>query len=382
MLTIPGRIPIRIYPLFFMVMGILSFYQSNFQVAGAVIWMLVIFISVLVHEFGHALTALAFGQRASIDLVGFGGATRHFGKQLNPFQEFLIVINGPIAGFMLFVVSYILLANFGASFPQLMRSGLFILAYANLFWTLLNLLPIHPLDGGQLLRIALEGIFGLPGLKIALFISFLFGLLLSIFLLIKMPLLGIFLLLFSFESFWAWKSTLSKTVSDDDKALQQFFKGAERDFHKGHLDYAQEKINVVRKQSQSGKLYMSATTLLAQILYMQGHSDKAYQLLSDIKKKLSPEGELLFHQLAYAEQKWQEAIEVGNHVFQYKPTYEVALVNAFCHAALNQARAAIGWLNCATKSGLPNLAEVLKRNEFNTIREDPDFLALMHKYGK
>ena len=44
------------------------------------IWVFVIFISILVHEFGHALTACYFGQKPRIELVAFGGLT-YPGKQ-------------------------------------------------------------------------------------------------------------------------------------------------------------------------------------------------------------------------------------------------------------------------------------------------------------
>ena len=128
------------------------------------IWTLVIVVSVLVHEFGHALTAIAFGQKAHIDLVAFGGLTHRHGPHLKLSQEFLIVLNGPLAGFALAIACYFLAGMIGERSPVLY--AIFEIGYiANIFWTVLNLLPIQPLDGGHLLRIVFEGMFGLRGVK-------------------------------------------------------------------------------------------------------------------------------------------------------------------------------------------------------------------------
>lgn len=380
MLTIPGRIPIRIYPLFGVVVLILSLYQGNFQLYGALLWTIVICFSLLVHEYGHALTAIACGQRASIDLVGFGGVTHRHGPHLSHLKEFMIVLNGPLAGFSLFALSYFLLVTFGASLSQSLRDILFISTYANFYWTILNLIPVQPLDGGHLLRIILEGAFGLRGLKAAFFLSFLTGFFLSLFFLMTIPLLGMFLLLFTYESYRAWREVAVKTQEDQIPALQQFYRGAEKDFHKGHLDYAQEKLNVVLKQVHKGTLHTAAVTLSAKILNAQGHHRDAYELLNQVKPKLLPENQILFQQVAYKTNHCQEAIDIGKKVYQFKPSYEVALINALCHAVLGQVSPSIGWLNCALKNGLPNLKDALSKPEFDVLRDDPSFKSFAEKH--
>ena len=374
MLTIPGKIPIQIYPLFYVMVFAISMINSNFQVFGAILWAFVIFFSLIVHELGHALTAIACGQRASIDLVGFGGITRRHGPPLKPLQEFIIVLNGPLAGFILGTLSYYTYLSFGPSLPIVGQEILQISAFANFFWTVLNLLPVQPLDGGHLLRITLEGFFGLRGLKSALFLSFLSSLGLSIaFFILHMSLIGAFFLMFTFESYRAWKASLVMTSQDNNKSLQQFFKNAEKDFHKGHLSYAQEKLNVVRKEAQKGVLYTSATLLLARILHAQGHHEEAYQRLQECRKDLPPDLQALLHKLAYLGQHWQEGIEIGNRLYQYQPNYDVALVNALCHAQLKQTHPAIGWLQCAIKNGLYQVQEALDKGDFDAIRHEPEF---------
>lgn len=383
MLKIPGKIPIQIYPVFAVAAVAIALINSNFQPLETLMWVGVICVSLLVHEFGHALTAVACGQRAAIDLVAFGGVTRRYGRSLPSWQEFLIVLNGPLAGLLLCILSYWILVNYGRTLPFPVQQLLAISYTANLFWTVVNLLPVHPLDGGQLLKITLEGIFGLKGLKTALFLSFILSLGLSIFFfMIQFILAGAFFLLFTFEGYRSWKSSLQITRQDDDRALHQFFRSAEKDFHKGQLSYAQEKLNSVRHQAGEGVLYTSATFMLAQILHAQGHDEEAYTLLLPLKNDFSPEIQQLFQQIAYRQRKWEEAIHMGNEVYQHQPTYEVAVLNAFCHGQMGQARPAVGWLKCALRNGLPNLKEIVKRSDFDPVRHDALFMSLLSSQGQ
>ncbi len=101
-----GRfIPITIHPLFW-VIAVLIGWLNSWSPVGTLLWTIVILVSLLVHEYGHALTAKGFGQRVSIELVAMGGLTYHRGKKLKPWQDFLIILMGPLAGFLLFVAAY------------------------------------------------------------------------------------------------------------------------------------------------------------------------------------------------------------------------------------------------------------------------------------
>jgi Zn-dependent protease len=117
------------------------------------VWCLVMFVSVLVHEFGHALTARRFGVQPGIQLHGFGGATFLPGARFTRGQSIMVSAAGPIAGLALaMVVLIVARAVPENSIPPIgwvaIRAALFI----GFVWTALNLLPIQPLDGGQILR--------------------------------------------------------------------------------------------------------------------------------------------------------------------------------------------------------------------------------------
>ena len=62
MISIPGKIPIKITPAFLIFASIIGFLNSG-TVMGTMIWFGIILVSVLIHEMGHALAALAFGKR-------------------------------------------------------------------------------------------------------------------------------------------------------------------------------------------------------------------------------------------------------------------------------------------------------------------------------
>ncbi len=122
----------------------------------------VFFVSIMVHELGHAVAAKAFGL-GPIRLVihGFGGLTS-FGVSPTHKQGVLVSLAGPIAGILLACLSALIglmlasLGGFGFATPE--YGGHFLLVYTismmiqvNIFWSLFNLLPIFPLDGGQVM---------------------------------------------------------------------------------------------------------------------------------------------------------------------------------------------------------------------------------------
>jgi hypothetical protein len=98
MIRIPGRIPVSIYPTFWIVAALIG-YVNSMSWMGTLIWMGIIFVSVLFHEFGHALTAVMFGKNPRIELVAFGGLTYHEGENLPFWKQFFIVLDGPLFGF-------------------------------------------------------------------------------------------------------------------------------------------------------------------------------------------------------------------------------------------------------------------------------------------
>ncbi len=141
-----GRIPVVIEPWFWVMALVMG---SNLRGPDILLWVGVVFVSILVHELGHAVASRAFGAKAWIRLHSFGGLT-YPDRRLTRGQEVLMTLAGPFAGFALAGLVYLTQWQF----PWVMlspRGGLLLsLAFTvNLWWGLINLLPVPPLDGGH-----------------------------------------------------------------------------------------------------------------------------------------------------------------------------------------------------------------------------------------
>lgn len=372
MITIPGKIPVTIQPLFWLLAAFIG-WMSSYTLAGTLLAMVVIFFSVLFHEYGHALTGLAFKQKVRIELAAFGGFTYRQGRKLKLSEEFLVVLNGPLAGFLLFVVSYLILQYVKIDNPSLA----FLLKFTstvNLFWTIINLVPVLPLDGGHLLSIILEALFGFKGVKIAIFAGLGIAVAISVFFfVIGAFLAGALFLILTFESFRSLRYYKMLTEQDRDDDLQKQMKEAEKDFKAGRELQALQKFEAIRTKTKQGILYTMATEEMAQILKHQGRSIEAYAVLNSIEKSLSKEFLPFYQQLAFENRDFKRSAKLAKEVFQLKPTYETALLNARSFASIREIEPAVGWLECALREGAPSLNEEISKKEFDAIRAAPAF---------
>lgn len=115
------------------------------------LWVIVGFVSILVHELGHALAARKFGYHSTIVLHGFGGVTIIPHARFSRGQSIWVSFSGPLAGFLLAGVTFVLALVIKTEY-QAVRTLIGFSLFINIVWTLMNLLPVLPLDGGQILR--------------------------------------------------------------------------------------------------------------------------------------------------------------------------------------------------------------------------------------
>lgn len=116
------------------------------------LWMAVVLVSVLVHELGHAFAFRRFGHRPQITLAAFGGYAQGT-SMLTRREDILVSLAGPLYGLALFGALYFLKPYLVATTPGFGPSSwnffLAMMLFVNLWWSLLNLLPILPMDGGR-----------------------------------------------------------------------------------------------------------------------------------------------------------------------------------------------------------------------------------------
>ena len=132
-------------------------------------------VSILIHELGHALTMRVFGGRhISIVLHGWGGYAISQGAPFSRGQHILISLAGPllqVACGLLVLIALIMSAATSSGSTGLEAGPVYQLLYSfidvSLFWAVLNLIPVYPMDGGQILR----GILGPRHIQLTLQIS-------------------------------------------------------------------------------------------------------------------------------------------------------------------------------------------------------------------
>lgn len=174
-------IPIRIHATFALLIGwiffgILAEGQGVAPAIVAALLILSVFACIVLHEFGHALTARRYGIRTrDITLLPIGGVARLERIPERPLHEFLVAIAGPA---VTLVIAGLLLLALGVFWPVLADR---LIAYLNPIWNvfsgnppieapggfvaelflvnvmilLFNMIPAFPMDGGRVLRAVL-----------------------------------------------------------------------------------------------------------------------------------------------------------------------------------------------------------------------------------
>ncbi len=198
-------IPVEVQPFFWITLVILGGVggaDSSAAIFNIVLFVLAGFISVLVHELGHALTARSFGAYSAITLQAFGGYAAYSGVRLSRWQSFLVTAAGPAIQIVLGLVVLLLIRSISGLSPQ-GSYFLNILMIISFVWAILNLLPVVPLDGGQMLNAAL----GPARIKVTLWISIIVALVcaLAMFFYTRSILFPIFLGMFAWQAFQGLK---------------------------------------------------------------------------------------------------------------------------------------------------------------------------------
>src|SRR5216684_1430251 len=152
-------IQLRIHVTFLLLIAWLAFgyYAEGGSAVAAsrVIFVLLLFLCVVLHEFGHAFAAKAFGiNTPDITLLPIGGVARLERMPEEPLQELIIAVAGPAVNVVIALGLFIADGSQAFLNPSTVEGGGLIaqLLTINILLVLFNLLPAFPMDGGRVLR--------------------------------------------------------------------------------------------------------------------------------------------------------------------------------------------------------------------------------------
>ncbi len=166
--TVKGTV-VRIHFTFllFLVWIAVSHYASGGRSAAleGTIFVILLFLCVLLHEFGHVFAARRYGvQTPDITLLPIGGVARLERIPEEPSQELIIALAGPAVNVVIAAVLFVALGGFlppeSVDVQNPGTSMLARLAMVNVFLVVFNMIPAFPMDGGRVLRALLASRYG------------------------------------------------------------------------------------------------------------------------------------------------------------------------------------------------------------------------------
>tara|TARA_E500000075_G_C6976571_1_gene313963 strand:- start:1072 stop:1710 length:639 start_codon:yes stop_codon:yes gene_type:complete len=147
-------IPVRVEPWFWITM---AFIGGGLHAANSTDILLVLvfvfagFLSIMIHELGHALTIRKYGLPAAITLQAFGGYASFPAGKLDRKQSFVVTAAGPALQFVFGVLLIVLAPSISIPEGSLFLPFLRDLIWVSIAWSILNCLPVYPMDGGQMM---------------------------------------------------------------------------------------------------------------------------------------------------------------------------------------------------------------------------------------
>jgi len=378
------KIPVKIAPSFFVMAFILGF-LNTFSLVGTLIWAAVIFLSILVHEYGHAIAATFFGQSAQIQLFAFGGLTLPQGKRLKGWQEFTVIAMGPLFGFGLYFATLFIPLDEVSKLPNvgpLLAYFILVTQFINLFWTVINLIPILPLDGGHLLRILLQGFIGHKSWKVSFILSVILSAVASLgFFYIGQLFIGVVFLLFTFQSVETLRQFRNFTKEDLMDSNRGKMDKANQMMKEGDIQSAKKCLETLLYSTHEGMIHTLAKENLARIAFNQGEKEKSYQLLLSEEKNLSLAGKILFYEVCFQVEDFARVISLAHPTFDVQRDSKTAIIAAIATSYEKKISEAIGWLRRAKIFGEVDILKITEDKAFDGIRSSEEFKKFLIENG-
>lgn len=273
-------IPVRVGIEFWVLTLIFGFRGDKSLAAGlrgALTWTAVVFVSIMIHELGHALVVRRFGARPVISLHALGGLTSYTSPGLSRPRQIAVSLAGPFAGFALGAVVWFASRKLqlGPGAKDLVTSLLFV----NIGWGIINMLPVLPLDGGHVLAATLGPRHAFVTWAISGTVG---GLVALLGLKLHLPILVV---LFGFATFHAiGQARVAGAVAADARAgLEDRLREAKEALGRGDLDDAWLLADDVVRRAKSQPVRNGGLTALAWVHVERGQGARARAALAEIE---------------------------------------------------------------------------------------------------
>ncbi len=143
------QIPVSVSAWYLVMVWVILIQAASFE--SGLVDLIVLTSGVLLHELGHGLVARRYNLFPTITLHAFGGWCVHSQARTRK-VSMQVVAGGPAASFALALLGYVLHQALPATSPWWLLNLAWSTYWLNLFWGVLNIFPVRPLDGGQLLH--------------------------------------------------------------------------------------------------------------------------------------------------------------------------------------------------------------------------------------
>lgn len=147
-------IPVRVEPWFWITMAFIGgglHATNSTDILLVLVFVFAGFLSIMIHELGHALTIRRYGLPAAITLQAFGGYASFPVGKLDRKQSFVVTAAGPVLQFVFGVLLIVLVPCISIPEGSLFLPFLRDLIWVSIAWSILNCLPVYPMDGGQMM---------------------------------------------------------------------------------------------------------------------------------------------------------------------------------------------------------------------------------------
>lgn len=370
-----SSLSLNVRPSFFILSFLLAIFLGA-TVTATFLIMGLLFLVFFFHELGHVLVARLLGRPCDTVIGWAGGKTEVYGPVLKFWKRIAIQVGGIVATYLMLMASGVWIFDDEMdSTPVHKWVALFYILNVGWFW--FNVLPLYPFDGGEIILDIGGSLFGRLGQKAAAVVSMAASAFFAVYLLAEGVLIGV---LFGFyclmQSFLLFRHpALSFRGELSEEALRVH--ELRQRWVAGEQEQVLEQMQKIANESTEKEVRQEAVECASSYLLASDRPRETYELLSHAKDPLIQPALEHLQLAAYKTSHWQEGLAAGREAFRETQSIPVATMCALLAARLGLAEEACGWLLAARRLGLEDLATIIAADDFDSIRETPEFQKLI-----